>query len=112
MLSPGDKLKDYEVIAPLTSGGMATLFLARRRGVGGFSRLVALKLVHQHLTEDSAMIKLFLVRWIVSLVRTRGFARIISAMRAARNGGAHAVPKAYGSRGVTRLFAVARKPKA
>jgi serine/threonine protein kinase len=60
LLSPGDKLKDYEVIAPLTSGGMATLFLARRRGVGGFSRLVALKLVHQHLTEDSAMIKLFL----------------------------------------------------
>lgn len=60
MLSPGDKLKDYEIIAPLTSGGMATLFLARRRGVGGFSRLVALKLVHQHLTEDSAMIKLFL----------------------------------------------------
>jgi serine/threonine protein kinase len=60
LLSPGDKLKDYEVIAPLTSGGMATLFLSRRRGVGGFSRLVALKLVHQHLTEDSAMIKLFL----------------------------------------------------
>jgi serine/threonine protein kinase len=60
LLSPGDKLKDYEVIAPLTSGGMATLFLARRRGVGGFTRLVALKLVHQHLTEDSAMIKLFL----------------------------------------------------
>jgi len=39
---------------------MATLMLARRRGVGGFSRLVALKLVHQHLTEDSAMIRLFL----------------------------------------------------
>ncbi len=38
---------------------MATLMLARRRGVGGFSRLVALKLVHQHLTEDSAMIRLF-----------------------------------------------------
>jgi serine/threonine-protein kinase len=53
-------LKDYDVIAPLTEGGMATLMLARRRGVGGFSRLVALKLVHSHLTQDSAMIKLFL----------------------------------------------------
>ncbi len=60
MLSPGDKLKDYEVIAPLTSGGMATLVLARRRGVGGFSRLVALKLVHPHLAEDRAMINMFL----------------------------------------------------
>ncbi len=59
LLSPGDKLRDYEIIAPLTEGGMATLMLARRRGVGGFSRLVALKLVHQHLTEDSAMIRLF-----------------------------------------------------
>jgi serine/threonine-protein kinase len=60
LLSPGDKLKDYEVIAPLTSGGMATLVLARRRGVGGFSRLVALKLVHPHLAEDHAMINMFL----------------------------------------------------
>ncbi len=53
-------MRDYEVIAPLTEGGMATLMLARRRGVGGFSRLVALKLVHQRLTQDSTMIRLFL----------------------------------------------------
>ncbi len=53
-------MKDYEVIAPITSGGMATLVLARRRGVGGFSRLVALKLVHPHLAEDHAMINMFL----------------------------------------------------
>ena len=60
MLSPGDKVKDCEVIAPLGSGGMATLYLARRRGVGGFSRLVTLKLVHQHLIEDENIIKRFL----------------------------------------------------
>jgi serine/threonine protein kinase len=60
MLSPGDKVKDCEVIAPLGSGGMATLYLARRRGVGGFSRLVTLKLVHQHLVEDENIIKRFL----------------------------------------------------
>jgi serine/threonine protein kinase len=60
MLSPGDKVRDCEVIAPLGSGGMATLYLARRRGVGGFSRLVTLKLVHQHLVEDESIIELFL----------------------------------------------------
>jgi serine/threonine protein kinase len=60
MLSPGDKVKDYEVIAPLGSGGMAMLYLARRRGVGGFSRLVTLKLVHKHLNDDENIIKLFL----------------------------------------------------
>ncbi|MEY4513003.1 MAG: hypothetical protein RLZZ450_5125, partial [Pseudomonadota bacterium] len=53
-------VKDYEVIAPLRSGGMALLYLARRRGVGGFNRLVVLKLVHPDLVEDAAMTSLFL----------------------------------------------------
>jgi serine/threonine-protein kinase len=60
MLYPGDRVKDYEVIAPLRSGGMAMLYLARRRGVGGFSRLVALKLVHPHLLRDASITRLFL----------------------------------------------------
>lgn len=60
MLSPGDIVKDCEVIAPLGSGGMARLYLARRRGVGGFSRLVTLKLVHPHLIGDENIVKLFL----------------------------------------------------
>jgi serine/threonine protein kinase len=60
MLSPGDRVKDYEVIAPLRSGGMAMLYLARRRGVGGFSRLVALKLVHSHLLDHEGINRLFL----------------------------------------------------
>jgi serine/threonine protein kinase len=49
MLSPGDRLKDYEIVAPLRAGGMGMLFLARRRGIGGFTRLVALKVVHAEL---------------------------------------------------------------
>lgn len=60
MLSAGEMVKDYEVIAPLRSGGMALLYLARRRGVGGFNRLVVLKLVHPDLVEDAAMTSLFL----------------------------------------------------
>jgi serine/threonine protein kinase len=60
MLSRGDMVKDYEVIAPLRSGGMALLFLARRRGVGGFNRLVVLKLVHPDLVENAQMTTLFL----------------------------------------------------
>jgi len=60
MLSPGDRVKDYEVIAPLRAGGMAMLYLARKRGVGGFSRMVALKLLHAHLLDDEAVSRLFL----------------------------------------------------
>jgi serine/threonine protein kinase len=60
MFTRGDKVKEYEVIAPLRSGGMAMLYLARRRGVGGFSRLVALKTVHTHLADDAGINRLFL----------------------------------------------------
>src|SRR5688572_28900987 len=60
MFTRGDKIKEYEVIAPLRSGGMAMLYLARRRGVGGFSRLVALKTVHAHLADDAGINRLFL----------------------------------------------------
>ncbi|HZO16855.1 MAG TPA: serine/threonine-protein kinase, partial [Polyangiaceae bacterium] len=40
----------------IASGGMATVYLARTRGAGGFERDVALKLTHAHLreTEDFA----------------------------------------------------------
>jgi serine/threonine protein kinase len=60
VLNPGDKVNDYEIITPIRSGGMAMLYLARRRGVGGFNRLVALKLVHAHLTAEPKINRLFL----------------------------------------------------
>lgn len=39
---------------------MAQLYLARRRGAGGFSRLVTLKFVHDHLSANEDIIRLFL----------------------------------------------------
>ena len=41
----------YEVLVPIASGGMATVYLARSRGAGGFEREVALKLTHAHLAR-------------------------------------------------------------
>lgn len=41
----------YEVLVPIASGGMATVYLARSRGAAGFERDVALKLTHKHLRE-------------------------------------------------------------
>ena len=37
------RLDRYELVAELASGGMATVFLGRILGVGGFQRLVAIK---------------------------------------------------------------------
>ncbi len=56
----GQSVGDYEVIERLRSGGMATLFLGRRRGAAGFSRPVALKVVHPHLAEDQNFVQMFI----------------------------------------------------
>lgn len=47
-----ERVGRYELLLPLGTGGMATVFLARSRGVGGFERDVALKLLHAHLRAD------------------------------------------------------------
>jgi eukaryotic-like serine/threonine-protein kinase len=50
---------DYEIVKRLRVGGMATLYLARRHGAAGFSRLVALKMIHPHLVEQPAFVEMF-----------------------------------------------------
>ncbi|MFO0713260.1 MAG: serine/threonine-protein kinase [Sandaracinus sp.] len=49
----------YEVLAKLKAGGMATLYLGRRKGAAGFSRYVAIKFVHEHLAEDADFVRMF-----------------------------------------------------
>lgn len=56
----GSRLRDYEIIARLKAGGMATLFLARRTGAAGFSRHVAMKVVHPHLAADPSFVRMFI----------------------------------------------------
>ena len=53
------ELGGYEVLAKLKAGGMATLYVGRRKGVAGFSRLVAIKFVHEHLAEDQDFVRMF-----------------------------------------------------
>jgi serine/threonine protein kinase len=50
----------YEIVAHLRSGGMATLYLGRRTGAAGFARHVAIKVVHAHLAENRAFVRMFL----------------------------------------------------
>ncbi|HEY0706688.1 MAG TPA: serine/threonine-protein kinase [Polyangia bacterium] len=45
----------YRLLHRLGSGGMATVFLARSEGPGGFERDVAVKLLHEHLRENAEM---------------------------------------------------------
>ncbi|MEJ7733698.1 MAG: serine/threonine-protein kinase [Polyangiaceae bacterium] len=49
-----ERVGRYEVLCAIASGGMATVYLGRARGVGGFERDVAIKLPHRHVLETSA----------------------------------------------------------
>jgi serine/threonine-protein kinase len=52
-----ERLGRYEVLLPIASGGMATVYLARSRGAGGFERDVALKLMHPHLRREASFLR-------------------------------------------------------
>lgn len=50
----------YELIYPIASGGMATVYAARLSGMAGFERLFAIKVIHPHLAGERAFIEMFL----------------------------------------------------
>lgn len=50
----------YQLIGEIASGGMATVYLARLGGVGGFERFVAIKRLHPHLAKEREFVEMFL----------------------------------------------------
>ncbi|MDB4974741.1 MAG: Serine/threonine protein kinase PrkC, regulator of stationary phase [Myxococcaceae bacterium] len=60
MWSAGQKVGNYEIIAKLREGGMATLYLARQTGPSGSSRHVAIKVIHPRLASDEQFRQMFL----------------------------------------------------
>jgi serine/threonine-protein kinase len=50
----------YETLKAIASGGMATVHLGRAVGVGGFERLVAIKVMHPHIAGESEFVDMFL----------------------------------------------------
>ncbi len=54
------KIDRYDLVAEIASGGMATVFLARLGGVGGFQRFVAIKRLHPHLAKEKEFVEMFL----------------------------------------------------
>ncbi len=60
MWKAGDRVKNYRIIAPFKTGGMATLYIAQRKGVSGFTRKVILKTIHPHHAKNENFIQMFL----------------------------------------------------
>ncbi len=50
----------YELLTELAQGGMGRVYLARERGESDFTRLVALKRIHDHLAREKAFVHMFL----------------------------------------------------
>jgi serine/threonine-protein kinase len=49
----------YEILAPVGSGGMAAIYLAKIAGPAGFEKPLALKVIHSHLVEDDQFVQMF-----------------------------------------------------
>jgi eukaryotic-like serine/threonine-protein kinase len=56
----GRQLDRFELIAELATGGMATVYLGRVSGAGGFQRFVVIKRLHRHLAREPEFIQMFL----------------------------------------------------
>jgi eukaryotic-like serine/threonine-protein kinase len=56
----GTQLGKYELIAPIGSGGMASVILARTRGPGGFEKVVVIKVIHPHMASDEVAVSMLL----------------------------------------------------
>jgi serine/threonine-protein kinase len=54
------RIDRYELIAELASGGMASVYLARLVGMGGFERFFAIKRLHPHLGSEEGFVSMFL----------------------------------------------------
>src|SRR6476660_5932768 len=59
-LVPGYRLDRYELLCPIATGGMASVWLARLRGKRGFEKLFAIKTIKTELISDTHFQEMFL----------------------------------------------------
>src|SRR6478752_1094727 len=59
-LVPGYRLDRYELLCPIATGGMASVWLARLRGKRGFEKLFAIKTIKTELISDPNFQEMFL----------------------------------------------------
>ncbi len=58
-MSATERFGNYVLLKKIGRGGMAELFLARQVGVAGFERVLAIKRILPHLTEDPEFVEMF-----------------------------------------------------
>ncbi|HVH40880.1 MAG TPA: serine/threonine-protein kinase, partial [Labilithrix sp.] len=77
MLAPGTLIDRYELVCHIGDGGMAHVWAARQRGLHGFEKLVALKIIHSRYAEDPSFRRMFLDEArLVSSIQHRNVAQV------------------------------------
>jgi TonB family protein len=56
----GTPFGQYDLIEPIATGGMAEVYKARMRGVEGFQKIVAIKRILPHLTDNDEFVTMFI----------------------------------------------------
>src|SRR3954463_422721 len=51
-------LGSYQLLSQLAVGGMAEIYVARTHGIGGFEKLVALKVIHPNFSADPEFVQM------------------------------------------------------
>lgn len=59
---------EYTLLRRLAVGGMAEVYVAKAVGVGGFERLVAIKVIHPRLSEDDHFVQMLIEEAKISVV--------------------------------------------
>jgi serine/threonine-protein kinase len=60
MATRGDRVGKYEILTPLTMGGMAELFIGTTMGPGGFQKHVVIKRILPDASRDEGFVRMFL----------------------------------------------------
>ena len=53
-------LGPYELIKRIGYGGMAEIYLARTQGIGGFEKILALKVIHPKFAQDQEFVDMLI----------------------------------------------------
>jgi hypothetical protein len=57
---PGDTIDRYRIVAEIARGGMAAVFAVMRSSIGGFEKLLAMKVMLPHLSSEQHFVQMFL----------------------------------------------------
>src|SRR5688572_27213455 len=58
--SQGGQFGPYRLVHQIATGGMAEIHLAKTRGIGGFEKYIALKMIHPNFSSDDHFIQMLI----------------------------------------------------